>query len=210
MLSAWMITNTLIQSVGAKYNNAQNWWQFTCVETVPVQPPVVQPPPGQPPGNSASKAGELINVITFNSFSSSADCGNDFHARQNIQDIAAGRFPTVCSPTCSSTNPCVAGGTSGNITVNANLLDGLIKLSQRGIRFTVTSLTTGRHSQGSSHYSGRGVDIVVSPNSPSVWIEARTFLNSLGGSAICEDRNGRNVASCSPIPSVVDHIHWTR
>jgi len=38
-LSAWMITNTLIQSVGAKYNNAQNWWQFTCVETVPAQPP---------------------------------------------------------------------------------------------------------------------------------------------------------------------------
>ena len=28
MLSAWMITNTIIQSVGAKYNNAQNWWQF--------------------------------------------------------------------------------------------------------------------------------------------------------------------------------------
>lgn len=41
MLAAWMITNTLILSVGANYNNAKNWWQFTCVETVPVQPPTV-------------------------------------------------------------------------------------------------------------------------------------------------------------------------
>lgn len=46
MLSAWMITNTIIQSVGAKYNNAQNWWQFVCVETPPAVPPVVQRPPG--------------------------------------------------------------------------------------------------------------------------------------------------------------------
>lgn len=49
LLSAWMITNTLILSVGAKYNNAGNWWQFVCTEPAPVSPPVV-PPPGQPPG----------------------------------------------------------------------------------------------------------------------------------------------------------------
>src|SRR3990167_8381227 len=39
LLSAWMITNTLILSVGAKYNNAGNWWQFTCTEPAPVSPP---------------------------------------------------------------------------------------------------------------------------------------------------------------------------
>lgn len=39
LLSAWMITNSLILSIGAKYNNAGNWWQFTCVEPAPVQPP---------------------------------------------------------------------------------------------------------------------------------------------------------------------------
>lgn len=41
LLSAWLITNTLILSVGAKYNNAANWWQFTCVEPAPVSPPVI-------------------------------------------------------------------------------------------------------------------------------------------------------------------------
>ena len=40
LLSAWMITNTLILSVGARYNNAGNWWQFTCTEPAPVSPPV--------------------------------------------------------------------------------------------------------------------------------------------------------------------------
>lgn len=207
MLSAWMITNTIIQSVGSKYNNAQNWWEFVCVETAPVVPPVVgRPPSPVSVSGSAAKARELINAINLNSFSSNGDCGSNFNARQNIQDIAAGRLPAVCSPSCS----CQTGGPGGGITVGANLLDGLVKLSQRRINFTVTSLTTGRHSQGSSHYSGRGVDIVVSQNSPSVWIEARTFLNSLGGQAICENRSGNAVASCSPIPSVVDHIHWSR
>ena len=47
LLSAWMITNTLILSIGAKYNTAGNWWQFTCTETAPVSPPpITVPPPG--------------------------------------------------------------------------------------------------------------------------------------------------------------------
>src|SRR3989338_11146857 len=33
MLSAWMITNTFIKSIGYNYDNADNWWQFTCIET---------------------------------------------------------------------------------------------------------------------------------------------------------------------------------
>ena len=36
-----MITNTLILSIGSNYNNASNWWQFTCTEPVPVNPPVI-------------------------------------------------------------------------------------------------------------------------------------------------------------------------
>jgi len=44
MLSAWMITNTLIKSIGSNYDNANNWWQFTCVETVSTQPPTTTSP----------------------------------------------------------------------------------------------------------------------------------------------------------------------
>src|SRR3989344_3083290 len=39
MLSAWMITNTLIKSIGSNYDKANTWWQFECVDTAPAQPP---------------------------------------------------------------------------------------------------------------------------------------------------------------------------
>lgn len=161
---------------------------------------------GGPPGSSQDKAKKLIEAIGLGSFSTDADCGNSFHARQNIQDIAAGKFPAVCSPSCS----CKTGGLSGSVTVNSSLLDGLIQLKQSGIGFRVNSLTTGRHSANSSHYKGNGVDIAPNGTSPSEWIKARDFLNRLGGNAFCEDKNGKPVSSCSPIPSQVDHIHWTR
>lgn len=206
--SSWLITNTIIKSLAEEsITNPNNvpWYQFECRETVTT---TTSPPPTttQPPSQSQAKAQELINAIGLSAFSTSGDCGGNFNARQNIQDITAGKFPAVCSPECG----CKAGGSSGQITVNSALLDGLIKLSQRGLRFTVTSFTTGKHSQGSSHYTGRGVDIVVESSAPSVWIEARTFLNGLGGNAFCEDKSGRVDNDCSPIPSVVDHIHWTR
>ncbi|MBI2674210.1 MAG: putative Ig domain-containing protein [Candidatus Yanofskybacteria bacterium] len=41
MLSAWMITNTLIKSIGSNYDRADNWWEFTCVEPAPVSPPTL-------------------------------------------------------------------------------------------------------------------------------------------------------------------------
>ena len=159
-----------------------------------------------PPGTSQDKAQKLISAIGLGSFSTSGDCGPNFHARQNIQDIADGKLPAVCSPACS----CKAGGVSGDITVNSSLLVGLIQLSQNGVGFRVNSLTTGRHTSNSSHYKGNGVDIAPNGNSPSEWIRARDFLNGLGGKAFCEDKSGNEVSSCSPIPSSVDHIHWTR
>src|SRR3989344_8220080 len=55
MLAAWMITNTLIKSIGSNYDNADNWWQFTCVEPAPAVPPVVQPPSGEPPPTACNQ-----------------------------------------------------------------------------------------------------------------------------------------------------------
>jgi len=46
MLAAWMITNTLIKSVGATYDTADTWWQFTCTTDVSGAPPDVS---GTPP-----------------------------------------------------------------------------------------------------------------------------------------------------------------
>lgn len=167
--------------------------------------PTITPPAGT---SIAQKAQQLINLVGINSFSNNASCGGNFHARQNIQDIAGSKYPAVCSSTCSSSNLCAAGGSTGNINVNPAIFDGLAALRNRDIRFTVTSFTTGKHAANSKHYTGNAVDIVISPAAPTVWQEARVFLNSRGGSAICEDNNSRDVQSCGPIPSVVDHIHW--
>ncbi|OGN32742.1 MAG: hypothetical protein A3I39_02445 [Candidatus Yanofskybacteria bacterium RIFCSPLOWO2_02_FULL_47_9b] len=215
ILSSYLITNFILKSLAGNSDIATKWNVITCQvstlkEITDVTFPTVgggQPGPTPAPASgSIAKAQELISAIGLNSFSSNGDCGSNFNANRNIQDIAGGKFPAVCSPSCS----CVTGGSSGNVTVNASLLDGLTKLNKKGIKFTVTSLTTGKHSQNSSHYKGNGVDIVINPSSPSVWIEAKIFLNGLGGQAVCEDKNGQVDADCSPIPSVVDHIHWTR
>lgn len=209
IFGAWLITNTVIRSLAGDNNIAREWWKFECVVPAPFVPEI--PPPGILPTTAGLRdsANQLINKIGINNFSSNATCGGNNHARQNIQDISAGRVPSVCSNSCPRDGSgCRPGGSSGSITVDKKILDGLIGLSNRGINFVVTSLTTGSHKTSSKHYTGRAVDIAVSPESPLVWIEARTYLNSLGGSAICEDQNGRDVASCSPIPSVVDHIHW--
>jgi len=141
--------------------------------------------------------------------SASADCGDAFHARQNIRDMANGKFPAVCSPDCA----CVPGGISGTVVVNPNILEGLIGLNSYMQKnnipggFTITSLTTGRHSANSSHYRGEGVDIVPGSEDPFIWQRVRNYLQGFGGgTAFCEKVNGERDPNCS---DNVDHIHWT-
>ena len=198
ILASWMIVNTFIQSFGPDQVKG-SWFKFTC-EAGAITPggPTV---PG--PITTQQAAQELISAIGLGSFSTNAGCGGNFHARQNIQDMAAGRLPAVCSPSCS----CVTGGPSGNITVDPSILNGLRALWNRGIRFSVTSFTTGRHSSGSRHYQGRAVDVAVSGNQ-TIWIEARGFLNTLGGTARCEETGGGVVLDCNL--SRTSHIHWQK
>jgi len=64
ILSAWMITNTLIKSVGSNYDNADNWWQFTCVERVPATPPPVTPIPTPTPTSTIPPPGAVLSIVT--------------------------------------------------------------------------------------------------------------------------------------------------
>jgi len=43
LLSAWLITNTLIKSLGANDNVATEWWRFQCISAAPAQPPAIGP-----------------------------------------------------------------------------------------------------------------------------------------------------------------------
>ncbi|MDP3954642.1 MAG: pilin [bacterium] len=155
---------------------------------------------------SAQLAQEILSTAGIGA-SSAADCPG-FNAINNLNEMANGQLPNVCSPTCS----CVPGGTSGTVTVNSVILEGMLSLNQwmkeNGISggFTITSLTTGQHSAGSAHYQGRAVDIVLSSGNPTDSQRARDFLNGFGGSgtAFCEDSAGKAVSDCS----TSDHIHW--
>src|SRR3989344_5071562 len=62
MLSAWLITNTLIKSIGSNYDKADNWWQFECVETVPTTgTPTPTPTPTGTPTPSPTSTGDLCS-----------------------------------------------------------------------------------------------------------------------------------------------------
>ena len=166
--------------------------------------PTITPPGG--PNLSQAAAQRLINASGVSFSSTNPDCGQPFQAQQNIQDISAGSYPAVCSPTCSASNPCIAGGSSGTINVDPFLLDSLVGLSQQGIAFKVTSLTTGKHSSvGSYHYSGRAADIVPSSPDSSVWLQAVDYLVGRGFNAFCESTSGTPDAFCNL--AVTDHIH---
>lgn len=168
--------------------------------------------PPAPSGTEAERNTQLAKQILAASgnitLSTDATCGGNNQARQNIVDMSEGKFPSVCSPECKTAG-CAAGGSSGNITVNPKILEGLLELAKE-YKFTITSLTTGIHSGGSSHYDGEGVDIVPTPLDPKIWIEVRATLRVFGGAPICEGPGGKDVPSCSPIGSKnVSHIHWT-
>ncbi|MEK7194972.1 MAG: hypothetical protein AAB561_00010 [Patescibacteria group bacterium] len=201
ILIVWLAINTVLKSVGNPEILPTEWWKLECTYTPPSSTPKpsgsVTPAPtgGQVPADVKSAASELLGSGV--SFSTSADCGSPYHASQNIRDMANGTLPAVCSVSCN----CAPNGT----VVNAGLLRGLTTLKNAGFGFTVTSFLTGKHSGGSSHYSGRAVDIVP-VGDKTRWQQAKDKLNSIGGSAICENTAGASV-ECSV--AGVDHIHWT-
>lgn len=210
IFTSWMITNTVLKSLAGDPQFTDNWYKVTCTEPIgggPVQPP--PPAKGQLPITISEDLKKLSQqILTSNvRLSTSGDCGSNFTAKRNIEDMAAGKLATVCSSTCN----CQPGGSSGDIYLNPSILEGLLALSewmkQQGVSggFTITSLMTGKHSVNSAHYTGQAVDIVPESTNRADWSRIRSFLNGYGGIAICEGSNNRDVANCSG----VNHIHWT-
>lgn len=212
ILTSWLIVNFVLKSIAGGSDAADKWYQLECTETkvstktkfegvIPDEEAELPSGPGI--GQNKILATEILSLSRNIGLSTSADCGNSFHAGQNILDMATGLFPAVCSPECI----CQSGGLSRNITVNPKILTALIRLSAN-YNFTITSLTTGKHSPGSSHYTGEGVDIVPVSDDPQVWQEVRGVLSGFGGTVICEGKNtGGNDPSCDL--NNVNHIHWT-
>lgn len=203
ILIVWLAINTVLKSVGNPEVLPTEWWKLECTYTPPSSTPrpdgsstpIPSNSTGSVPADVKTAAAELL--ASGVSFSTSADCGSPYHASQNVRDMANGTLPAVCSVSCK----CAPNGT----VVNAGLLRGLKTLKDAGFNFTVTSFLTGKHSGGSSHYSGRAVDIVPAGDKTR-WQQAKDKLNSVGGKAICENTRGASVECSAP---GVDHIHWT-
>ncbi len=184
------------------------------LEGIEAPAPLPQPPPGGTTvnpytgcGTNQQAAQDLLRLLGSGGFSASASCGGNNHAFQNIMDMKDGLCPSVCADQC--TPACTPGGASGDITVDPEILEALHFLrSQLGINFIVTSFTTGDHSPTSYHYAGRAVDIVPTIANSQSWSEAKYFLSSREGSAICEI-NGRAIPNCDDFSSGA-HIHWQR
>ncbi|MDP3731302.1 MAG: hypothetical protein Q8R34_02300 [bacterium] len=212
---SWMIVNTVIRTVARDENIAENWWKLECRETVGgalVPTDKARVPSNEDLSRGQPLAQDLLNLGII--FDANADCGGNFHARGNIQSIAAGNFPAVCSRDCKTKTPaCLAGGQNGNISVNSRILEGLKGLhpnlkNKHGASFIVTSFTTGIHSPNSTHYTGEAVDIVVNSDDPAVWREARSFLRGFGGTPICERKSdSQDEPNCNL--NLINHIHWT-
>lgn len=163
--------------------------------------PIPKPPPPPPPGFTPAEPllAQAILEEKRIAFLTTADCGGNAHARQNIDAVAAGQKPIVCSPTCV----CAPGGSSGTVTLSNTMLMALDGMARANQKFIVSSFATGRHSQGSLHYLGKAADLIaVAPSSYSE-LEGRL---KLGGTTFvqCENANG-TPTSCSA--SGVTHIH---
>lgn len=234
ILAAWMLTNTVMRSLaGDSIDRDKPWYVIECVNPAGPAPVAQQryacgsqgcvPNAGgsytdlsvcQKECPTSAPSGDLQRLTqqvlaSDIRLSTSGDCGSNFNARKNVEDIAAGRLAAVCSSTCD----CRPGGASSNVTLNPNILAGLLALNnwmrEQGIPggFTVTSLMTGRHSATSKHYTGEAVDIVPGSSDRTHWQRIRNFLRGYGGNSdpICEGSGGSDVESCSG----VNHIHWT-
>lgn len=158
-------------------------------------------------------------------FSTSSTCGGGHQAKENIEDIAAGKCPAVCNAgSCSSNgktklctaDTCPAGGTGGTTTVNKNLLKAIIALGsnkQGASNIQISSLTTGSHSCGNdSHYAGNAVDITFSPATRTIAEAIRSFMKNQAGAIAtqiaCEGGGSFNTTGpCTNVGSSGFHIH---
>jgi len=142
---------------------------------------------------------ELDGLITFTN--TNPDCDGK-SADTNFREMANSQPLTVCHATCKTDQlPCTKKGSA-----KPEMMENLVTLAKQDVKFEVTSIATGQHSQGSDHYKGKGVDLSTAQNN---YVNLETRFNELKkkGSPIryiqCE-KKGVEVGCNS---GSVDHIH---
>ena len=86
--------------------------------------------------------------ITLGTASGSNCPGGNASAKDNLQQVAAGKGMTRC--------PCGGGG---SVAPSETLLNSLIDMANAGARFRINYIAGACHSSTSNHYQGQAVDI---------------------------------------------------
>ncbi|MFA9262324.1 MAG: pilin [Undibacterium sp.] len=122
----------------------------------------------------------------------------------SLQQQADGKPVTACQSGCPGSGLCTA-----QTTLSETMLNALIALAGE-YPYTITSFSGGSHSGGSSHYSGRAVDLVPAAVKAD-WPSIATFLRSKGGWVICDIPNpagGSMQVKCDSPEANHIHAQW--
>lgn len=157
----------------------------------------------EPPSSITQAAAARIlqnNKIVLNTTGTCKSSSGPVTPAGNIQDVANGKAMDTCYNGCNATSPPCAK----NATAPAYLLINATEKVGVNYSFTVTSITGGPHSSTSSHYQGKGMDIV--PATGSDWQSILQKFKAAGAlsSSFCENPQGKKVA-CNG--GGADHIH---
>ena len=146
---------------------------------------------------------EKLAVIPFTS--ANPDCDGK-SAATNYKEMLNNESITVCHATCKTDKlPC----TKKRFTAKPEMMENLVSLAYDfDLKFEVTSIATGKHSQSSDHYKGKGVDLSTAQNN---YVNIEQGLNELKdkGSPIrdirCEQKGSGDKVPCNA--GDVGHIH---
>ncbi len=163
-----------------------------------------------PPASSVELAANILASGNI-TLPSSGDCRSSsgfVSPRSNIRSIADGERADYCTNGCTSAAiGCITEGTTlSNTMLRAIWRVGGPAPEGLNMSFTITSISGGSHANGSTHYAGRGIDIVpVTQALMDAFVAAGAAAPNGNAASMCENTRGVNVGCASG--SGADHIH---
>ncbi len=205
---AWLIVNTIINTL-AEGRPTAAWNSISCPANIFNAPPATLPsqqaaPVSQAPqtipsqGNQTSASILQRDGITFVGGGSCKDTsGNPVGAATNLTEIQNSQPLTTCQSGCSSNSLLTC---FNKVSLNPAVLGALVATERgTGVKFQITSLTTGDHAANSDHYQGNAADIQPLSQTQNNYVILRDQLRAFSGPSNrveCENNAGVAIATC--------------
>ncbi len=209
---AWLIINTILHTF-ANGDLAWGWTKIECPEYVPAEQ-ITPAPSGAATPTSRPFVPDLDNRInadalksdgiTFNSSGSCKDTnGQTVSPLTNFNEMQNGQPLTACQNGCDKNTLLMC---KDKVSLNPKVLTGLVAAEKNtGVKFDITSISTGSHAPKSDHYSGNAVDIQPKMRTQGNFETLRNQLRvySPGKRVECEN-NGGGITNCG---AGTTHVH---